>query len=87
MSPRSCLRSLRLLVFAVFSAAASNWLYCAVAAASTQRTWSWQSAAAAGSTGAASSSAGSASGSWRCTRAGDRARLCPGPPAWPREGQ
>lgn len=26
MSPRSCLRSLRLLVFAVFSAAASNWL-------------------------------------------------------------
>uniref|UniRef100_A0A8C0RWA6 Protein Wnt n=1 Tax=Canis lupus familiaris TaxID=9615 RepID=A0A8C0RWA6_CANLF len=29
MSPRSCLRSLRLLVFAVFSAAASNWLYLA----------------------------------------------------------
>ncbi|KAM9736099.1 protein Wnt-4 isoform X3 [Bos indicus] len=29
MSPRWCLRSLRLLVFAVFSAAASNWLYLA----------------------------------------------------------
>lgn len=44
---------------------------CVVAVASIQHRWSWPSAAAAGSTGAASSSADSASGSWRCTHAGD----------------
>ncbi|KAK1340398.1 hypothetical protein QTO34_018967 [Cnephaeus nilssonii] len=37
MSPRSCLRSLRLLVFAVFSAAASNWLYSVSSTATTQQ--------------------------------------------------